>query len=48
MKAATAIRAYTEAMMKEIKEFKNACSDEEWQELGKQACAELSEEFDPA
>ena len=46
MKAATAIKKFTGANVTEIKEFKIACTPEEWKELGKQACEIMGEEFE--
>uniref|UniRef100_A0A6M3LTR2 Uncharacterized protein n=1 Tax=viral metagenome TaxID=1070528 RepID=A0A6M3LTR2_9ZZZZ len=53
MKAATAIKTFlskdTENVsMVEIKEFKSVCTDEEWQEFGRQSCKALGVEFEPA
>ena len=58
MKAASAIQKffrapgtrkdeiYMNATVSEIKEFKKACTDSEWQRLGKQACEILGEKYE--
>ena len=58
MKTATAIRTfistpghnpemdYLKPTMQEIKDLKTACSQEEWSELGKQACDALGIEWE--
>lgn len=59
MKAATAIGKFmkqptsgpfgnTPPSITEIKELKEACTSEEWQEYGKQAAEAMGEEFTPA
>ncbi len=48
MKAATAIRKYLAPVtMLEIKDLKMVCTDTEWQQFGKDACAEMGEVFEP-
>ena len=59
MKAANALRAffnrpglrkdmyYPKCQISEIKEFKEACTQEEWQESGRQACEAMGEVFEP-
>lgn len=58
MKTATAIKKfmdvpgfnpdmnYEKASAKEIKEFKDTCSEVEWKEFGRQACEVLGETFE--
>ena len=58
MKAATAIKRfldkpgynpdmiYIKPNMTEIRELKDSCSAQEWQELGRQACEALGVEFE--
>ena len=58
MKSASAIRAimnvpgynpdmlYTPIKMTELKEFKAACTTEEWTEFGQQACGLLGQEHE--
>ena len=46
MKAATAIKKFTGANVTEIKELKLSCTEEEWKELGKQACEIMGEVFE--
>ena len=60
MKAANALRAffnkpglredipYPPCPVTEIKQFKEACTPEEWQEFGRQACEAMGEVFEPA
>lgn len=60
MKAATAIRkfmgqpgnnpemTYTAVSVADIRDLKASCTDEEYQELGCQACKALGEDFEPA
>jgi hypothetical protein len=58
MKAANAIRQfmnqgvkeglYSTVTVSEIKDFKEVCTDQEWQEFGKQACAIMGEVYEPA
>lgn len=60
MKAANALRAffnkpgcredmyYLTCPVTEIKQFKESCTVEEWQEFGRQACEAIGEVFEPA
>ena len=37
---------YLPANVTEIKEFKNVCTSDEWDEFGRQACEAMGVEFD--
>lgn len=55
MKAATAIRTFinkntdeqSKVSMQELREFRDACTKEEWASFGMQACKLLGEIFEP-